>query len=346
MSRKLFFDLLLSFCVFLVTLAGLGFAYSKLNKRFVIKFVDGSVLTFIKTGDYNPNKPPVQYYPNAIAHFKKIINGEKIYEQVYSLDEFGFRKLNYRDKKEAKEHLIFSGCSFTFGEGIKNEETFAALIEKKYKDLNVYNTGISGGGIHTAIRTFDVVEYQKMAKEEVGKMIYIAIEDHINRWLLSESYLQWAPKHFPYYIIQKREVIYKGSLSDHPLYFSSQKKKLHEIVYKKRTESDLNYYLLGVLELKKRYLAKFPKGRFIFMFHPASLFSDKDIVSITKLLKQNGVEVLDPSELYAEELKLNKTSPKDYLIPIDGHPNARLNKVMVTMLEKLGALKTADQSSK
>lgn len=50
-------------------------------------------------------------------------NGETIYRVVYTVDELGRRVVPVPEARSRDRHLIFSGGSFTYGEGVDDRET-------------------------------------------------------------------------------------------------------------------------------------------------------------------------------------------------------------------------------
>lgn len=70
---------------------------------------------------------------------------------TYHLNKYNFR--NPWDFKDARRKIGFFGCSFTFGEGIHNDDTFVNIVSKNF-GLNGFNLGIGGSGIERVARTF------------------------------------------------------------------------------------------------------------------------------------------------------------------------------------------------
>jgi len=69
----------------------------------------------------------------------------------YYINKYGFR--NEWDLTSKKEKIGFFGCSFTFGEGIHNDDTFASIVSKAL-DMNPINVGVGGSGLERTARTF------------------------------------------------------------------------------------------------------------------------------------------------------------------------------------------------
>lgn len=69
----------------------------------------------------------------------------------YYINEYNFR--NEWDLNSKKETIGFFGCSFTFGEGIHNDDMFVNIISKAL-DMNPINVGMGGAGLERTVRTF------------------------------------------------------------------------------------------------------------------------------------------------------------------------------------------------
>ena len=69
----------------------------------------------------------------------------------YYINEYNFR--NHWDLESKKETIGFFGCSFTFGEGIHNDDMFVNIVSESL-DMNPINVGMGGAGLERTARTF------------------------------------------------------------------------------------------------------------------------------------------------------------------------------------------------
>lgn len=72
----------------------------------------------------------------------------------YIINRYNFRDI--WDLNSNKEKIGFFGCSFTFGEGIKTEDTFPYLVSEQF-NLNRFNFGVGGSSVQRVARTFSAV---------------------------------------------------------------------------------------------------------------------------------------------------------------------------------------------
>ena len=68
----------------------------------------------------------------------------EIWNTEVLIDRFGRRLLPGEEKKQASRFLLMLGDSFTFGAGVKSEETYAGRLANALPNYRVYNYGIPG----------------------------------------------------------------------------------------------------------------------------------------------------------------------------------------------------------
>lgn len=66
---------------------------------------------------------------------------------TYQSNSQGFRSSREFDENFDGRRIAFLGDSFTFGWGVEENETFAALLESKLEHTRSYNFGIRGFGV-------------------------------------------------------------------------------------------------------------------------------------------------------------------------------------------------------
>jgi hypothetical protein len=97
-------------------------------------------------------------------------NGGPYFEYRYNRD--GFRSQHFENFNPADLNIVYSGCSWTYGDGLPDEYVWRSVLENKIKekfpDRNVqgYNVGTGGASIHlifknvmSFIRKNDDIDY-------------------------------------------------------------------------------------------------------------------------------------------------------------------------------------------
>jgi hypothetical protein len=70
-------------------------------------------------------------------------------EITYSFNSYGFRADEFEDASVSS--ILFLGCSYTLGTGIRIEDSFTTIVAKEL-GLKNYNLGVGGGGVDSSFR--------------------------------------------------------------------------------------------------------------------------------------------------------------------------------------------------
>lgn len=206
-----------------------------------------------------------------------------------------------------KNPILIFGCSFAFGDGLQENETFSYLLSK-YSKRPVYNKAYLGWGpqhILYQLRRDDF--YKEVKKPEY--IIYVLIDDHYERMFR----YQYPP---PYASILLRYKLTKNGFEEiHPfleplwgLYTVNKVQSLIEnnilkmpIFYKKYQ----NYFYLMMKESNNLVKKHYPNAKFVILLYrkEARMFIDEP--SLRKKLENEGIKIVDSDEL-TPRLELDK----------------------------------------
>lgn len=105
--------------------------------------------------------------------------------------------------------VLFFGCSYTFGEGVGDDQTYAYLVQEKTGGRFVSrNFGVSGSAPHYALNQVESGLVQREAHCAPTHAIYLVIPDHLVR-----VGGKWPVPFGPRYIIRpKGALVHDGSL--------------------------------------------------------------------------------------------------------------------------------------
>lgn len=141
-----------------------------------------------------------------LAH-RKIHGDDLVYDILCSLDKYGNRETPYRPA--AQHAVLLFGDSFTFGDGLQDNETFAYELSSLLgSSWQVINYGVSGYGAH---QTLGLIESGKIDFDAL-KSRYARIEAY---FLTIRDHPRRACKYFsfgPAYESENGEVKYRGQL--------------------------------------------------------------------------------------------------------------------------------------
>lgn len=131
--------------------------------------------------------------PGARVASKLIVHDTVIYDVAYTINSNGVRETKGSPKGES---WLFAGCSFTFGEGVNDDETlpsqFSAALDHR---ANVVNLGFHGYGAHQMLRIFETDRARPLARTPVRRVIYLALSDHPQRAAGQANWDRFGPSY-------------------------------------------------------------------------------------------------------------------------------------------------------
>lgn len=346
------FSQMLSLQLSLVLLIGIGFSFRKKIVRLL--FLDEVVffhfllyllfyciigiwflfkcknneLTYTIQGARKLRDPLYGYsYPRNSKRHEVVYHHDSLFLDVtYSFDSFGRRK-TYCPYTHQSKSVLFFGCSFTYGDGVNNEETLPSQYTILDSSVNVYNYAIDGWGpqqtyLQISKRNLSIETYSDTA---LG--IYVWIDDHIKRAGLYKSHYQGWTQFFPCFTLDNNILKYKGSfekaypmkgflfeLLNNSLFFKDIEIPSHE------TKQDYALVTALLKASRDRFSQQFKQGKFVVFIYPGSSGT------IIPYLKAEKIDyVVGNSNL------LNNTD----FIPKHGHPNKNANRKMAKEIQQL-----------
>jgi hypothetical protein len=249
----------------------------------------------------------------------KIIELDTIYCAQYVVDDKGRRQMPLSDSATA--HLMLFGCSYAYGEGVNNIETFAYQLGLAMPNYQVYNYAYSGYGPQQMLAKLELGKIADEVPQSNGYLIYMLLPEHISRAAGAPYYLQGWGISSPHYAIQDDSLVYYANHEAwRPYYVAYQRflgwSGLGIIVSKtpntySEEEVDLTVAILN--EAKAKYLDLYPDGHFVVALPPI-ISAEENFVQIANALTKAGLSVWD----FHSEFDLQ------YPLAIsgDGHPSA------------------------
>lgn len=143
---------------------------------------------------------------------RRVDDGEVIYDVVYSSLPSGWRVTPQHP--EAETAVIFFGCSFTFGEGLNDADSFPYKVaEQLGEKFQVFNFAFHGYGSNQMLVQIESGILDDIAKKYKKLYVfYTTIDGHGLRSAALPVYM-WAPR-FPWYELENGQVVRKGDISD------------------------------------------------------------------------------------------------------------------------------------
>ncbi len=212
-------------------------------------------------------------------------------------------------KETLKREIVLLGCSFTFGVGLEENETFSKKLSD-YTNRSVFNRGIPGCGINHML--YMVKEGLSSKIKNPEQFIYTFIDAHIYRLYMPASYFHNI---LIYYKEKNGHLVEKNDF-DIWYWHSYTLRTIYEgLMYAERIysqEQEIEFMLLHLLEINKEIKENFPNSKFtVFAYN-----GKEKIKIIEKDLRENGIEIIYLSDLIDKDFE-----KKPYVLE-DDHPSA------------------------
>ncbi len=306
----------------------------ELGARFLYPFEKCGVLRGCPQGF---NLPDSDYgykpRPNAVAPaVKQGLDGKLIYSVTYSTDEFARRITPMNKTPVSDRFLIFFGCSFTFGEGLQDNQTLPYHVGHLAPCYATYNYGYSGYGPQQMLLRLQDPNFAKQIKQHRGIMIYgpAHVARAIGTYYASTN---WA-KDFPFYYLDKEQNLARdgnfqtGRPLRSAIYSAISHVRLLDIFFRryglprKFSEKDIELTARIIEESFKLFNIKFPDSRAYFMLLPGVDDTDQ---AVAALLRKAGISILDFSSR-------QEFQGEGFVITNDGHPTELWNQRLASLI--------------
>jgi len=258
-------------------------------------------------------------------------NDTVIYNAVYSTDNYSRRLTpDHADGIPKKKFALFFGCSYTFGEGLNDNETLPYFFSRLQPAYRSYNYGLSGYGPQQMLEHLKRKGVETEIAEKKGILIYTFIDHHVNRVIgTMRSYSIWADI-MPYYFLdEEQKLVRQGSFRTGRPFLNA----VYGVLNKSQVVKALNldfpkirgHHLLLTArifdESKKIFEKKFKSNKFYVLFYPGS----QHVRSLKPYLQQFKIDYLDYSGLF------DPREPQ-YHITGDVHPSAAAFKILAEQI--------------
>ena len=342
----------------------IGEFYAFFYLKYADKKIDSTECETISEGNYNES-----YATSNILGYKSNVqldtiqshrilksNNETIYKVTYTNDKNGWRATPNNNLGSNKCLLLF-GDSFTYGEGINDNETLPFYLNKQSaQKYRIYNFGFHGYGAHQALALLKSGEVKKVLSKDKKCdeiiAIYESLPTHIARVNLFSSWEQ-GNKTSPRFKVENEKVVwvnapqllkqnsqkkkrtFKQRLND-SLTSRKEKSYLYQLIYKPnkyRYKEQYNELFFAILEgMCDELRAQFDSDLVFLLWDSNNLSKELEIKesnAIIKWLKSNDMRYFLVSQMI-DDYKQNRL--KYGIQTCDTHPNALANQKIAEFL--------------
>jgi len=261
-----------------------------------------------------------------------------IYDVVYSIDKYHRRVTPVEGPEQRHKFLLFFGDSFTFGEGVQDDETLPYYVAQSAPEYQPYNYGLSGYGPQEMLAKLQSDDLAHEVTETEGIAIYTFIDAHVERAIGSMYiYNAWGNR-MPYYTIDwQGNLVRRGNFTTgRPLLSilylalgqSEIAKYYHVNIPPRLTDRHYAFTARVIAEARDTFRAKFNSDEFYVVIYPDEGDYAEDIIPH---FEQLGLKYLN----YDERIKLS--SEEGLSIAGDGHPTGKAHQMVAKwIVEDLG----------
>jgi len=257
-----------------------------------------------------------------------------IYDVIYNIGENGFRFTPSSNDSSTKCVLFFGG-SFTFGEGLNDNETLPHYLGTFLANgFKVINLGFHGYGPHQMLSAIEngIIDEETASCKSV-KVIYSSIPDHIAR---ASGYSPWD-RHGPKYEIHNGNIFRRGNFDDNTSFLKTtllSKLNLsfvYKIFFDKRrniaTQKETSKYFAMIEKSKFLLSSKFSESEFTLLFWDKNNLSSEVDKMNSDLINQHLIDSNLNFYFVSDIIPNYQTNSGLYTVsPFDKHPNKYINK--------------------
>jgi hypothetical protein len=242
---------------------------------------------------------------------------------TFSTDSLSRRIVPVSDstKTSRDKYAIFLGCSYTYGDGVSDEETMPYYFQEKTLNYTAQNYGFMGYSPLQSLAIFQARNIRKEVKGNDGFAVYTYINDQLDRVISASRWIELMKGQVPNLnestmtvdgiFIKKHHVLYDfihwGVNTNLAQYF--------RIGYPLKHQNSHYQLVVDILKkTKEEYEKQFKNDKFFVIIFPGSPLEP----SMKTMFDKSGIQYFDYSKLLDLE--------KNYLPYDSAHPKAEAYK--------------------
>lgn len=275
--------------------------------------------------------PPKQ----ARAHSTEVQHGKLVYDVTYTTGSNGLRIAPPSNGPRLDGSVLFFGCSFTYGEGVQDDETLPYQVGiQSGGRYQTYNFGFHGYGPNQVLAAIESGRVREAVDTAPRYAIYQALPDHIARVAGKIPY----GKHNPRYRLDADGTVQlAGHFDDDQKTDSAFKRRVRgqlrkSAIYRRlesleppTDESDVRLLLAVMRKSKDLLAAQYPGIEFRIILWRNFDYEQKSYDE----LREGFTKMNIPVHLVENILPDYNVHPEKYWLgPEDRHPNALADRLM------------------
>jgi hypothetical protein len=279
--------------------------------------------------------------PNSEAINTATFGAETVYRRTYHFDADAAR-VTPAAPTGAPTYL-FMGDSFTFGQGLADDESLASQFAKA-NDLNVHavNLGVPGNALNQLVRSFEAGLLDRYKPHHVKAVVTWLIPAQLARVTGDGSWLGSSPR----YVLEDGTLRWTGTFNEyrlfHPLagakYYLGQAFEFVDAIGMKQRQAEQIELYIAMLARLQQYAREMFDAPLVAVYswpdeksgpgYGTSEFAQPMLVGVLGRIRELGIPLVSVNDL-------TRDKPIDkVLIKHDGHPTAFTNGLIAGELKR------------
>ena len=267
-----------------------------------------------------------------------------LFDVDYTIDSNGLRVAPPLDKDNVSGTVLFFGCSFTFGEGLKDDETLPYQVGARSGGrYRVFNFGFEAYGPAQMLAAIESGMVQRVVEGTPRYAFYVAIPNHI--WRVAGR-TAWG-RHAPRYVLDPDGAVHQEG------YFEDRRPLIERLGFRRGgrqlnksatwrvlsmsdsriTDDDIRLYFAVVRRSQELLTAEYPGIQFRVILWPNQIAMQQRAayVKLRDGFRKMGI----PLDLVEDILPGYSTDRTPYILgPSDHHPNALADRLLAQYILK------------
>ena len=235
----------------------------------------------------------------------------------------------------AKLHMVFFGCSITWGYGVNDDETYPALISQDSENLITYNLAAGGYGLGELLTRAQMGDSLEDIQPKTGIGIYAMFEGHIRRFHNS-AFLAGSWRQGGVEIVETSEGKFESrgpvNIANPVWYWFSRLWNASSLVHLVNvdlpllSQSRIDQFVRGIVALRNRYHQETDvTNPFVVVILPYGF----DPRPLRLALEQNEIHFID----YSRNPLFTRLQGPEFL-PGEIHPTPEAHRMLATVIKR------------
>jgi hypothetical protein len=233
---------------------------------------------------------------------------------VFAHDQFSRRTIPNNPAEEGKKdkYAVFFGCSFTYGDGVQNDQTMPYYFQQYARSYRAYNYGFLAYSPLQTLALLQTKNIRTQIPDSSGFGVFTYINDHIDRAIPASRWVIFQQGRFPN--------LNKNTLQTDGTYRQKQRIKYEILnwagesniwnyfrINLPKTHDDTHYQLIVdvIAESKKEFIRQFHHDKFYVIIFPGQVITE----SMKGMFQKANLKVYDYSKLFNLEKYMLENDP-------------------------------------